>query len=83
MECDKSRGVSTDVTLWDIRASRAHARIDRRGSAFRLSDLNSSNGTFVQGQRITTHDLRDGDVIKIGGTLLRFHPTGAPQAQAV
>jgi pSer/pThr/pTyr-binding forkhead associated (FHA) protein len=70
------RGVSTDITLWDIRASRAHARIDRQGNAYRISDLNSSNGTFVNGQRITTHHLQAGDMIKIGTSVLQFSPEG-------
>ncbi|RMG19131.1 MAG: FHA domain-containing protein [Planctomycetota bacterium] len=70
------RGATTDVTLWDIRASRAHARIDRQGSAYRLSDLNSSNGTFVNGRRITTHHLRPGDTIRIGTSLLEFVRSG-------
>jgi len=76
------RGVSSDVTIWDIRASRAHCRVDRQGDLFRVSDLNSSNGTYVHGHKITTHDLREGDVIKIGGTMLRFHPHGAPAGVA-
>lgn len=66
------RGVSTDITLWDIRASRAHCRIDRRGTAFRISDLNSANGTYVNGKKIRVHDLRPGDMIKIGASVLQF-----------
>jgi pSer/pThr/pTyr-binding forkhead associated (FHA) protein len=66
------RGVSTDITLWDIRASRAHCRIDRRGNAYRISDLNSANGTYVNGKKIRVHDLRQGDMIKIGASVLQF-----------
>jgi pSer/pThr/pTyr-binding forkhead associated (FHA) protein len=67
------RGVSTDITIWDIRASRAHCRIDRaNGGSYQISDLNSSNGTTVNGSKITTHDLRDGDEVRIGATVLRF-----------
>lgn len=66
------RGVSTDITIWDIRASRAHCRIDRHAAGYRISDLNSSNGTTVNGQRITSHELAQGDEVRIGATVLRF-----------
>jgi pSer/pThr/pTyr-binding forkhead associated (FHA) protein len=70
------RGKTTDVTLWDIRASRAHARIDCTANVYRISDLNSSNGTLVNGNKITTHVLQAGDVIQIGSSVLQFSPTG-------
>lgn len=66
------RGASTDITIWDIRSSRAHCRIDRLPDGFRISDLNSSNGTTVNGKRITSHQLIEGDEIQIGSTVLRF-----------
>ena len=44
------RGASSDITIWDIRASRAHCRIDQAGNLFRVSDLNSSNGSMVNGK---------------------------------
>lgn len=69
------RGVSTDITIWDIRASRAHARIDRQGEGYTVTDLSSSNGTFVNDRRLKgTVPLGPGDVIRIGSTLLEFHP---------
>lgn len=67
------RGVSTDITLWDIRASRAHARIDSRQGRHVVSDLASSNGTYVNDRRLKApHELRPGDVIRIGSTALEF-----------
>lgn len=71
------RGVSTDITIWDIRASRAHCRIDRGPEGYAISDLNSSNGTLVNGGKITTHPLVEGDLIKIGATVLRFVANGS------
>jgi pSer/pThr/pTyr-binding forkhead associated (FHA) protein len=69
------RGVSTDITLWDIRCSRAHCRIDRRGDAYQVSDLNSSNGTYVNGQKLKApHRLQAGDMIKLGASVLQFSP---------
>lgn len=70
------RGVATDITIWDIRASRAHARIDAREGRFILSDLASSNGTFVNDRRLKgPHELSPGDVIRIGSTTLEFRST--------
>jgi two-component system cell cycle response regulator len=46
--------------------SRQHARLVRRSGEYWLEDLKSANGTFVQGTRITSHALTDGDVIQFG-----------------
>lgn len=67
------RGATTHVTLWDIRASRAHARIDPSGDGFVVEDLGSSNGTYVNGERLELpHPLVQGDRIQIGSTVLIF-----------
>lgn len=68
------RGATTHVTLWDIRASRAHARIDPQGGGFVVEDLGSSNGTYVNGERLgdEPHLLVQGDRIQIGSTVLIF-----------
>ncbi len=51
--------------------SRRHARLEWVGQAYRLTDLNSVNGTFVNGRKITRPVmLKAGDVINIGGTEL-------------
>jgi hypothetical protein len=69
------RGAEADVTLWDIRASRAHCRLDLQRGAWLLSDLNSSNGTYVNGARLQgTRQLMPGDLIQIGSTVLLFQP---------
>jgi two-component system cell cycle response regulator len=46
--------------------SRRHAQILFKGEHYVLEDLGSSNGTTVGGERITTHYLRDGDIIRFG-----------------
>ncbi len=66
------RGVATDITVWDIRASRVHCRIDRDGTGYVVTDLNAANGTFVNGQKIETHRLKPGDEIKVGSTVLQY-----------
>lgn len=69
------RGVATDITVWDIRVSRVHCRIDRDKDGYLITDLNASNGTFVNGQKIDTHRLRAGDEIKVGSTILQYIQT--------
>jgi hypothetical protein len=55
------------------RASRRHAEIRADGAEYVLSDLGSSNGTFVNGQRLTApHRLRHGDTFDIGDDAFRF-----------
>jgi pSer/pThr/pTyr-binding forkhead associated (FHA) protein len=53
--------------------SRRHAQVHRSGSGFVISDLGSTNGTYVNGERlIADHRLADGDIISIGAVNLRF-----------
>src|SRR5690554_3102680 len=47
------------------RVSREHAEIVKHGSGFLIRDLNSTNGTFVNGEKIQEQPLLDGDTIKI------------------
>jgi hypothetical protein len=55
------------------RASRRHAEIRRSGAEYVLADLGSSNGTLVNGQRLTApHQLRHGDTFEIGDDMFRF-----------
>jgi hypothetical protein len=55
------------------RASRRHAEIRRDGAEYVLADLGSSNGTLVNGQRLTApHRLRHGDTFEIGDDVFRF-----------
>lgn len=61
------------VVVSDSNVSRHHSRISRSGSGFVIADLNSTNGTFVNGEKLTAdHRLDDGDIITIGSVNLRF-----------
>lgn len=67
-----------DVVLSLERVSRHHARIERRGDEFWLRDLDSTNGTWLAGQRIGQHPLQNGDTIRIGDAQLVFKQAMAP-----
>ena len=55
-----------DVVADDDSVSRRHAEIRKSGRGYVVRDLNSANGTYVNGERITEAPLRPGDVIKFG-----------------
>jgi hypothetical protein len=63
---------SADLYLDDEQVSRLHAQITRTGGTFAVADLGSTNGTLVNGQRVSRAFLRDGDRIQIGQTVLTF-----------
>ena len=71
-EIEAGREVANGVNLaYDAKASRRHARISPAGLTLKIADLGSTNGTFVNGQRISTQDAKSGDIIRIGGTSFR------------
>jgi pSer/pThr/pTyr-binding forkhead associated (FHA) protein len=55
-----------DLVLPDPLVSRNHATLERRGRTVELVDLNSENGTFVNGERISRRALADGDRLSFG-----------------
>src|SRR5205085_1167002 len=55
-----------DVVLSDKKLSRKHATIRFEGGEFQIADLDSSNGCFVNDEKIQKHDLIDNDIIKLG-----------------
>ncbi len=61
-----------DVVVENLAVSGYHARIDAMGDGFLLTDLKSKNGTFVNGERVVSHPLKDGEVITIGKHSLEF-----------
>ena len=66
------RDASNTLQLHDTEVSRHHAEIRRAENDYTISDLNSRNGTFVNGQRIRQHKLPSGDQIQLGGTLMLY-----------
>lgn len=66
------RHPESDIFLDDITVSRRHAEIHRSGSAFRIIDMKSLNGTYVNKLRVEEADLSGGDEIQIGKFRLIF-----------
>lgn len=70
------RGDQATLRLPDVGISRRHARIDFDGSQAVLTDLGSTNGSMVNGQRVSAVALNPGDMIQIGTTTLTFRVDG-------
>lgn len=66
------RTANLDIPIDDENVSRRHAEITFDGSSVKIKDLDSTNGTFVNSQRITDTILHDGDLILIGRVLFKF-----------
>jgi hypothetical protein len=70
------RGDQASLRLPDVGISRRHARLDFDGAQVVLTDLGSTNGTMVNGQRVSAVALNPGDMIQLGTTTLTFRVDG-------
>ena len=67
------RGQQADIQVIDEGISRRHAEIVHEGEAIVIRDLGSTNGTYCNGEKISNHQLSDGDKIQVGSTtILKF-----------
>lgn len=74
------RDLEVDITIPSPIVSRRHARLMRDGDAYMIEDLGSSNGTFVNGQRVSERRLlRSGDQVRFGQAILLDY--SAPQEE--
>ncbi|HUC46582.1 MAG TPA: FHA domain-containing protein [Hyphomicrobiaceae bacterium] len=73
------RGRQCEVVLADDTVSSSHARLEANGPAERVAvtDLNSSNGTFLNGKRITSGQAQVGDVLRFGNAEFQLTAGGA------
>jgi predicted component of type VI protein secretion system len=61
------RDVTCDIVINDAEISRRHAKMTMQGDSYVLEDLGSTNGTFVDGQRLMgPHPLQPGDLVLLG-----------------
>lgn len=61
-----------DVVINDAEVSSTHCQIQNINDVYHIFDMNSSNGTYVNKEKVVKARLREGDVITIGGTSFRF-----------
>ena len=70
------RHSQADIFLDDVTVSRQHVEVERSGDGYRVRDAGSLNGTYLNGDRIESARLNDGDVLQVGRfKLLFFHGT--------
>ncbi len=73
------RATEADLTVDDSAASRKHIEVSARGDAFVWRDLGSTNGTLLNGNRMLAGELKHGDRIQIGDSVLRFETEEVPE----
>ena len=83
VEISIGRSEGNDIVLEGTLVSRKHARITQKEADYILTDLDSHNGTSVNGQAIQTVKLKSGDEIRVGTHRLIFVAEAEPQAQEV
>jgi hypothetical protein len=66
------RSRSCDIRLADVNVSRRHAELRQEGATYWIVDLDSMNGTVVNGRPVERERLRDGDTITLGSTDIVF-----------
>ncbi len=69
------RSSDLDMVLVEEMVSRRHARIQLIGGSVNIDDLGSTNGTFVNGERVTHAELQEGDRVLIGSNILKVVST--------
>jgi diguanylate cyclase (GGDEF)-like protein len=75
------RSSRCDVQFDQESVSRNHCRVSVRGDHFTIRDLGSTNGTYVNDELCDEIQLRDGDQIKVGRTILKFISSGNIEGQ--
>jgi pSer/pThr/pTyr-binding forkhead associated (FHA) protein len=77
------RGASNEVRLTDESVSELHAKLQQRDDGWYVVDMNSTNGTYVGGSRVTGERRLDGAPdVRFGGVKLRFIPAGVDPNEA-
>ena len=74
------RHPNADIFLDDVTVSRKHVQFVRNGKKFEVKDLASLNGTYLNGRRVDSVTLTDGDEVAIGKFKLTFYSSPADRA---
>ncbi|MFC1524763.1 FHA domain-containing protein [Planctomycetota bacterium] len=82
------RGKDCSLRIRDKKTSRKHCQITKVSTGqYKVTDLNSANGTLINGHKISEHTLKSGDIIRIGAHKIVFSLSGdapaTPQADKV
>jgi len=75
------RDENCEICVSDDSVSRRHARIEPLGEGYGVHDLQSTNGTYVNDIRISLHQLKDGDYLRVGNGIFRFLAGGNVEAE--
>ncbi len=70
------RGANNDISLDGLEISGKHARLRLKDASLEIEDLNSTNGLFVNGERITRKRLAQNDSVQIGSYVIRSQRVG-------
>ena len=76
------RNQENDIVIDNLAVSGFHARIDKTGDTYILTDLQSTNGTFVNDKKIVSHRLQHKDKITVGKHMLLFAMSKQEQSRA-
>ncbi|MDK9708771.1 MAG: FHA domain-containing protein [Desulforhopalus sp.] len=74
------RNMKNDIQIDNLAVSNFHARIERLQEKYFIEDLNSTNGTFINEEKISRCELQDGDTASIGKHVLTFLLEGGESA---
>jgi hypothetical protein len=77
------RLAENDIQLEHNSVSSRHAELVQEGGDFKVNDLDSTNGTRVNGERIQESKLRRGDIVRFGNIELLYDSEFAPPVQAL
>ena len=76
LEITVGRAPDRDIVVAHAEISRNHAVFRMEGQTYTIADLHTSNGTFVNGARVSQHALRPGDVVELGPAQISFRQSG-------
>ena len=75
------RDEGCDISINDDSVSRRHACIQPTPQGYDVIDMQSTNGTYANDQRVATHSLKDGDYLRVGNAIYRFLAGGNIEAE--